>query len=83
MQTSLNFEQNMFYPTRESLKKEIDKIDDMYLEVLYRVISAFKPIEDKKPSASFQKSIDEIERGEVVHYRSDDPIAEMMRDLKS
>ena len=41
------------------------------------------PFDVKVPSASFQKSIDEIERGDVVRYRSSDPIKEMMKDLKS
>lgn len=36
----------------------------------------------KVPSESSQKSMGEIERGEVVHYASDDPIGEMMKDLK-
>lgn len=36
----------------------------------------------KIPSESFQKSIDEIERGEVVRCTSNDPIGEMMKDLK-
>ena len=41
------------------------------------------PFEIKVPSEKLLKSIKEIESGEVVKYRSQDPIAEMMKDLKS
>jgi len=41
------------------------------------------PFEIKVPSERLLKSIKEIENGEVVKYRSQDPIAEMMKDLKS
>jgi DNA-damage-inducible protein J len=41
------------------------------------------PFEIKVPSERLLKSIKEIESGEVVKYRSQDPIAEMMKDLKS
>jgi len=41
------------------------------------------PFEIKIPSERLLKSIKEVESGEVVKYRGQDPIAEMMKDLKS
>jgi len=37
----------------------------------------------KMPSDTTLKTIEEIEKDEVVRYTSDDTIAEMMKDLKS
>jgi len=41
------------------------------------------PFEIKKPSENLLKSIKEIEAREVVKYNTKNPIAEMMKDLKS
>ncbi|NEW61064.1 type II toxin-antitoxin system RelB/DinJ family antitoxin [Sulfurovum sp. bin170] len=41
------------------------------------------PFDVKVPSASLQKSIDEIKRGDVVRYDGANPIEDMMKDLKS
>ncbi len=41
------------------------------------------PFDLKIPSESTTQAIEEIKRGEVVRYTSDDPINEMMKDLKS
>ena len=41
------------------------------------------PFDVKIPSDTTLKAIEEIEKDEVVRYTSDDPIAEMMKDLKS
>ena len=41
------------------------------------------PFELKLPSDRTLESIEQIKRGDVVSYTSDDPIAEMMKDLKS
>jgi DNA-damage-inducible protein J len=41
------------------------------------------PFDLKIPSNSTIQAIEEIKKGEVIEYNSDDPIAEMMKDLKS
>ena len=41
------------------------------------------PFDVKVPNASFQKSIDEIKRGDIVRYDGENPIDDMMKDLKS
>ena len=37
----------------------------------------------KEPSKRLLKAMKEVESGNVVYYRSNDPVAEMMRDLKA
>jgi len=56
MQTGINFESDIVNLTRETLKKEIDKIDEIYLDILYKVISAFKPTE-KLPQDNWQEFV--------------------------
>ncbi|MCK5854864.1 MAG: type II toxin-antitoxin system RelB/DinJ family antitoxin [Sulfurovaceae bacterium] len=41
------------------------------------------PFDLKVPSKRLREAMEEVERGDVVQYRSEDPIAEMMKDLKS
>lgn len=41
------------------------------------------PFDVKIPSDTTLEAMEQIKRGEVVRYTSDDPIAEMMKDLKS
>ena len=48
MQTSINLESNTIYPLREALKEEIDRLDEKYLELLYKMISALRPTEESK-----------------------------------
>ena len=57
MQTSINLEPNIINLTRETLKQEIDKIDEIYLELLYKIISAFRP-SVKEHQDSWQSFID-------------------------
>lgn len=59
MQTGINLDSTfLISPTRETLKREIDKIDEMYLEVLYKVISAFRPSIKPQEKDSWQNFID-------------------------
>ncbi len=41
------------------------------------------PFELKLPSKSTLEAIEEIKRGDIIEYKSSDPISEMMKDLKS
>ncbi|NEW60062.1 hypothetical protein GSY74_02090 [Sulfurovum sp. bin170] len=48
--------------TKEILKNEIDNIDEIYLEALYKIIKAFKPsnrVEYEQDLSKFTKEIDE------------------------
>ncbi|NOZ91047.1 MAG: hypothetical protein GXO60_07160 [Epsilonproteobacteria bacterium] len=45
MQSNITLDPNMIDSLRVALKKEIDKIDENYLEPLYKMISALRPVE--------------------------------------
>jgi DNA-damage-inducible protein J len=75
-----------------NLKKEVEEIlEEIGLTISQAIILFMNrvrsergiPFDLKIPSDSTQKAIDEIKRGDVVRYTSDDPIAEQMKDLKS
>jgi DNA-damage-inducible protein J len=83
-QTSIKVDPIAWDSAKEIFKEYNMTVTDAINIFLNRVrLEKGLPFEIKIPSDSFQKSIDEIKRGEVVRYTSDDPIAEMMRDLKS
>lgn len=83
-QTSIKVDPVAWDSAKEIFKEYNMTVTDAINIFLNRVrLEKGLPFDVKIPSDSFQKSIDEIERGEVVSYSSDDPIAEMMKDLKS
>jgi len=63
MQPDINLDSNIFYPTKDILKKEIDSIDEEYLEILYKIISAFRPITTHVPNRETLETIRDIETG--------------------
>lgn len=83
-QTSIKVDPVAWDSAKEIFKEYNMTVTDAINIFLNRVrLEKGLPFDVKIPSDSFQKSIDEIEKGEVVSYSSDDPIAEMMKDLKS
>ncbi len=69
--------------TKELVKSEIDKIQDQYLETLYRIIQAFESIPTSKQNiddAEFSKAKDEEKKEWLAFIEntygclSDDPI---------
>ena len=83
-QTSIKVDPIAWDSAKEIFKEYNLSVTDAINIFLNRVrLERGLPFELKIPSDNFQKSIDEIKRGEVIRYTSDDPIAEMMKDLKS
>ena len=83
-QTSIKVDPIAWDSAKEIFKEYNLSVTDAINIFLNRVrLEKGLPFELKIPSDSTMQSIKEIERGEVVRYSSDDPIAEMMRDLKS
>jgi DNA-damage-inducible protein J len=83
-QTSIKVDPVAWDSAKEIFKEYNMTVTDAINIFLNRVrLEKGLPFEIKIPSDNFQKSIDEIDCDKVVSYKSDDPIAEMMRDLKS
>ena len=83
-QTSIKVDGIAWDSAKEIFKEYNLSVTDAINIFLNRVrLEKGLPFELKIPSDSTIQSIDEIKRGEVVSYLSDDPITEMMKDLKS
>ena len=83
-QTSIKVDPVAWDSTKEIFKEYNLSVTDAINMFLNRVrLERGLPFELKLPSDRTLESIEQIKRGDVVSYTSDDPIAEMMKDLKS
>jgi len=84
VETSIKIDPIAWDSAKEVFKEYNISVNEAINIFLNRVrLDGTLPFEIKKPSENLLKSIKEIESGEVVKYSSKDPIAEMMKDLKS
>jgi len=84
VETSIKIDPIAWNSAKEVFKEYNISVNEAINIFLNRVrLDGALPFEIKKPSENLLKSIKEIESGEVVKYSSKDPIAEMMKDLKS
>jgi len=83
-QTSIKVDPIAWDNAKEIFKEYNMSVSDAINLFLNRVrLERGLPFDVKIPSDTTLKAIEEIEKDEVVRYTSDDPIAEMMKDLKS
>jgi DNA-damage-inducible protein J len=83
-QTSIKVDPVAWDSAKEIFKEYNLSVTDAINMFLNRVrLERGLPFELKLPSDRTLESIEQIKRGDVVSYTSDDPIAEMMKDLKS
>lgn len=83
-QTSIKVDPIAWNSAKEIFKEYNMSVSEAINIFLNRVrIEGGLPFEIKVPSERLKKAMEEVERGEVVQYRSDDPIGEMMKDLKA
>jgi DNA-damage-inducible protein J len=83
-QTSIKVDPVAWDSAKEIFKEYNMSVSEAINIFLNRVrLEGGLPFEVKVPSDRLKKAMEEVERGEVVRYRSDDPIGEMMKDLKS
>jgi DNA-damage-inducible protein J len=83
-QTSIKVDPIAWDSAKEIFKEYNMTVTDAINIFLNRVrLERGLPFELKLPSDRTLEAMEQIKRGEVVRYTSDDPIAEMMRDLKS
>jgi DNA-damage-inducible protein J len=83
-QTSIKVDPVAWDSAKEIFKEYNMSVSDAINLFLNRVrLEGGLPFEIKVPSDKLEKAMDEVEKGEVVSYRSDDPISQMMKDLKS
>jgi len=83
-QTSIKVDPVAWDSAKEIFKEYNMSVSEAINIFLNRVrLEGGLPFEVKVPSDRLKKAMEEVERGEVVQYRSDDPIGEMMKDLKS
>jgi DNA-damage-inducible protein J len=83
-QTSIKVDPIAWDSAKEIFKEYNMTVSDAINIFLNRVrLERGLPFDIKIPSDSTLEAMEQIKRGEVVRYTSDDPIAEMMKDLKS
>jgi len=83
-QTSIKVDPIAWDSAKEIFKEYNMTVTDAINIFLNRVrLEKGLPFDVKIPSDTTLEAIAEIKRGDVVRYTSDDPIAEMMKDLKS
>ncbi|MCK4441622.1 MAG: type II toxin-antitoxin system RelB/DinJ family antitoxin [Sulfurovaceae bacterium] len=83
-QTSIKVDPLAWDTAKEIFKEYNMTVTDAINMFLNRVrLERGLPFDVKIPSDVTIEAIEQIKRGEVVNYTSDDPIAEMMKDLKS
>jgi len=83
-QTSIKVDPIAWDSAKEIFKEYNMSVADAINIFLNRVrLEGGLPFDLKIPSNSTIQAIEEIKKGEVIEYNSDDPIAEMMKDLKS
>lgn len=83
-QTSIKVDPVAWDSAKEIFKEYNMSVSEAINIFLNRVrLEGGLPFEVKVPSDRLKRAMEEVERGEVVQYRSDDPIGEMMKDLKS
>lgn len=83
-QTSIKVDPVAWDSAKEIFKEYNMSVSEAINIFLNRVrLEGGLPFEVKVPSDRLKKAMEEVEHGEVVQYRSDDPIGEMMKDLKS
>jgi len=83
-QTSIKVDPIAWESAKEIFKEYNMSVSDAINLFLNRVrLEGGLPFDVKVPSDKLKKTMDEVQQGDVVAYRSKDPIAEMMQDLKS
>jgi DNA-damage-inducible protein J len=83
-QTSIKVDPIAWDSAKEIFKEYNMTVTDAINIFLNRVrLEKGLPFDVKIPSDTTMEAIEEIKRGDVVRYTSNDPIGEMMKDLKS